>query len=399
MALKIFLTTLGSRGDFEPFLAFAVRAKTVGHDVALACTTEFAEASQAAGITTFVLPGSLQSLVQDSGVSPLRAWKDFGAVIKPMMVSALESAADAIIQWKPDVVLYHPKVLSAPIAASKIDAVAIIVEIVPLISPTREFGAAGVGTGNYGLFNKLTYLLVAQSGKLFEKELSALSQRLNVERSTPDYSVCLVSPSLISRPSDWPDTTFLVGPWTGSGKQSAAEKQVVDFVKSKPTILAGFGSMKMGDPEHRSSVVAQIIREAGYQALIVTGWGGMAPIQGEGIMSIQETNYDHVLPLVHAVIHHGGAGTIHAALRAGKPAVIVPFIADQPWWASRLHKLGLGPRAIPEKSLSLKKLKKAIHSIEQFSGPVNLVSRRMATEDGIQQTLDLLHSVVKSKKS
>jgi UDP:flavonoid glycosyltransferase YjiC (YdhE family) len=61
-----------------------------------------------------------------------------------------------------------------------------------------------------------------------------------------------------------------------------------------------------------------------------------------------------------AVIHHGGTGTTHTGLRAGVPNVIVPFFADQPFWADRVRLLGAGPPPIPQEELTAENLAEAI---------------------------------------
>jgi UDP:flavonoid glycosyltransferase YjiC (YdhE family) len=61
-----------------------------------------------------------------------------------------------------------------------------------------------------------------------------------------------------------------------------------------------------------------------------------------------------------AVVHHGGAGTTAEGLRAGVPAVIVPFAFDQSFWGARVKALGLGPAPIPQKKLTAERLAAAI---------------------------------------
>ena len=63
-----------------------------------------------------------------------------------------------------------------------------------------------------------------------------------------------------------------------------------------------------------------------------------------------------------AVVHHGGAGTTAAGLRAGVPSVVVPFFGDQPLWAERLVELGVSPPPIPYKELSAQRLAAAIQA-------------------------------------
>lgn len=310
-----------------------------------------------------------------------------------MLLSVFEASAAAIIESSPDVVLYHPKILSAPMAAAKVGSVSVLVELAPLLSPTKEFGAAGVGSGNLGPLNRMTYALVARSSSMFTKDLDALAQRMKATITDPDHSVCLVSSSILDRPADWPPTTHLVGPWLrpeSMDRGSQPEATALAFMAQGPTIVAGFGSMKLGDPEPRTTAMINSIRQAGYQALLVTGWGGLKAVEGDGILSLDAVNYATVLPQAAGAIHHGGAGTVHTALRAGVPSVIVPFIADQPWWAARLHRSGLGPGGIPVKRLNESKLARAIEQLPGFAPKVREVSSAMTVEDGVQNTLDLL---------
>ena len=58
------------------------------------------------------------------------------------------------------------------------------------------------------------------------------------------------------------------------------------------------------------------------------------------------------------LVHHGGAGTTAAGLRAGKPTVVVPFFADQPFCGQRVHQLGVGPKPLPQLKLTAKKLER-----------------------------------------
>lgn len=66
--------------------------------------------------------------------------------------------------------------------------------------------------------------------------------------------------------------------------------------------------------------------------------------------------HNHVLPRATAAIHHGGAGTVHAVARAGIPAIVVPFIGDQPFWGNVLHRSGLAPEPIPYRKLTVDRL-------------------------------------------
>jgi UDP:flavonoid glycosyltransferase YjiC (YdhE family) len=93
-----------------------------------------------------------------------------------------------------------------------------------------------------------------------------------------------------------------------------------------------------------------------------------------------------LFPRMAAVVHHGGAGTTAAALRAGVPAVIVPFIVDQPFWGARVKALGVGPDPIAVRALTARRLAAAIQSAV-FSQGMRQRAYRLGTalraEDGL----------------
>jgi sterol 3beta-glucosyltransferase len=93
------------------------------------------------------------------------------------------------------------------------------------------------------------------------------------------------------------------------------------------------------------------------------------------------------------VVHHGGAGTTGAGLRAGIPTIIVPYFADQPFWGDRLFRLGVGPQAIPRKKLSVERLAQAINIALNDKGMQSraaAIGERIRAEDGTSRAVDII---------
>jgi sterol 3beta-glucosyltransferase len=90
------------------------------------------------------------------------------------------------------------------------------------------------------------------------------------------------------------------------------------------------------------------------------------------------------------VVHHGGAGTTAAALRAGVPAVVVPFHGDQPFWAAMVHARGVGPAPVPRKKLSVERLatalREAAHS-DELAGAARQLGEKIRAEDGVGRAI------------
>ncbi|HSA49411.1 MAG TPA: nucleotide disphospho-sugar-binding domain-containing protein, partial [Yinghuangia sp.] len=105
----------------------------------------------------------------------------------------------------------------------------------------------------------------------------------------------------------------------------------------------GFGSMAAYAPDGIARVAIEAVRAQGRRVVLARGWAGLAPIDdAEDCFVVGEVNQQALFRRVAAVVHHGGAGTTTTAARAGAPQVVVPQIADQPYWAARVAELGIG---------------------------------------------------------
>ena len=397
--MRILLLTAGSRGDVEPFLALAHRAQAAGHDVRLAVTREFLAQVHAAGIDAAALDGDYAELVRRQGVSPWAAMRGYRSTVRPMLASILRSAVDAAVEFRPDVLVYHPKVLSAPVAAAHLGVPHVLVEIVPVVTPTREFPAAGVTTAHLGALNPLTYRAAAAASLMFAGVLRDLRAKHRVPARgplpPPAQTLVPVSPTLLARPQDWPGTTTLTGPWHSSAAVpplAQTDPELDAFLAGGGVVYAGFGSMAAGDPHERGRAVLDAVRAAGHRALIATGWGGLQVAPGRhgvDVLVRSGVPHDRTLSRCVAAIHHAGAGTAHAAVRAGAVSIPVPFLADQPFWAALLDRRGLGSSPVPARRLDARRLTRALTTLPDSAG-VTEAARAMATEDGCGTALDLI---------
>ena len=108
-----------------------------------------------------------------------------------------------------------------------------------------------------------------------------------------------------------------------------------------PPVYVGFGSMRA--PKDVARVAIEAIRAQGRRALVARGWADLALIDDrDDCFAVGEVNQQALFRRVAAVVHHGGAGTTTTAARAGAPQVVVPQMADQPYWAGRVADLGIG---------------------------------------------------------
>jgi vancomycin aglycone glucosyltransferase len=108
-------------------------------------------------------------------------------------------------------------------------------------------------------------------------------------------------------------------------------------------VYVGFGSMPVREPEQVARAVFEAVRGHGRRVLLGSGWADLARIDAQDdCFVIGEVNQQRLFGRVAAAVHHGGAGTTTTAARAGAPQVIVPQVADQPYWGGRVADLGIG---------------------------------------------------------
>jgi sterol 3beta-glucosyltransferase len=139
-------------------------------------------------------------------------------------------------------------------------------------------------------------------------------------------------------------------------------------------------------------------KKAGQRGLLLSGWGGLKAFDlPKNVFAIERAPHDWLFPRMAGVVHHGGAGTTAAVLRAGKPMLITPFMGDQPFWGRRVYKLGLGPEPIPQTALTVEKLAAAIEKLAndpEMARRAVKIGEKIRAEDGIANAVDFIRKYV-----
>jgi sterol 3beta-glucosyltransferase len=159
-------------------------------------------------------------------------------------------------------------------------------------------------------------------------------------------------------------------------------------------IYFGFGSMAGRNPERLTRIVIEALKYTNMRGIIASGWGGLKPDDlPKTIFTIEKAPHDWLFPRMAAVVHHGGAGTTAAGLRAGCPTIICPFFGDQPFWGQRVHALGVGSQPIPQKKLTVEKLSITIREVMTNPGirqNAKELCEKIRKEDGIANTISII---------
>ncbi len=153
----------------------------------------------------------------------------------------------------------------------------------------------------------------------------------------------------------WLAADPVLGPWLGSPGLDVVQTgawivpderplsaELEAFLRAgTPPVYFGFGSMPVRDGIAQAAIGA--IRAHNRRVLLSRGWAEVAPIDDlSDCMAVGEVNHQALFPRGAAVIHHGGAGTVTTAARAGVPQVVVPQMMDQAYWGRRVADLGIG---------------------------------------------------------
>ena len=410
--MNIFIIALGTRGDIQPYVALGVGLKKAGHQVTICSTSNFRSFVTEYGLLFDQTRDEILELMNtDEGKAVFdgdqSTWKKIKLYAKLAKMSdavqmhMLEDTWRAAEKAKPDVILYHPKGYGGPHIAEKIGVPIIMAVVVPGVVPTSEFPAIMFPEWKLGgwynrftskLFMKLGALGFGKYVKRWRKAngLPALRRSVslvNLPSGAPIPVMHGLSQHVIPFPHDWPDHTTMTGYWFLDQPEAwQPPAPLVDFLNSgAPPVYIGFGSMSGTKTARVSRIVVEAVQKAKLRAILAKGWGGLeAKDLPDSIYQIEAAPHDWLFPKMAGVVHHGGAGTTAAGLRAGKPSLICPFIVDQPFWGRRVQALGAGPTPIHQKDLAVDNLASALRDLvdsAQYRRKAEVIGEKLRQED------------------
>ena len=201
-------------------------------------------------------------------------------------------------------------------------------------------------------------------------------------------SLLLVSRHVYPQPADWPPPHRVTGYLFDEDDAWQPPQDLLDFLaEGEKPIYIGFGSMRVSKPEATTRLVLQAVQSTGKRAILLSGWAGIGALDlPKDVFLLKYAPHTWLFPRMAATVHHGGAGTTAAGLRAGVPAIIIPFFVDQPYWAQRVYDLGVGTKPIPRTKLTADKLAAAIQEATSncaMQDKVAELGKKIAAEDGI----------------
>ena len=411
----IAIFTIGTQGDIRPCVALGVGLQRAGYPVRIVTSDNFENMVRAAGLDFFPLTANFQTLLDSN-----REITEQGLNMAAMARISRSFYSEWATHWaREGVAAAEGAGLLIGVANSTLLAKAVAeargipfvaAQLQPL-TPSRfmpPLVLSGAGklpqALNLPLYNVLRMLV-------WHVMKPAINDLVRPQLGLPRYPwygpyfhsrqqrvLYGFSRHVVPRPADWPDSAQITGYWFLDEPHWRPSQALRDFLDAGPKpIYVGFGSMVSAQAEQFTASVLDAIGRSGQRAVLATGWGGLAGEEGaqnERIFITRGAPHDWLFPRMAAAIHHGGAGTTAAAVRAGIPSVIVPFYGDQPFWARCLQREGVGPPALDRKSLSADALISAIDSALQESTrrAAAALGERVRAEDGVDAAVSQLQA-------
>jgi len=433
--MTILILTLGSRGDVQPYLALGRGLEDAGHDVTVSTSASFASFVRNHGLSFHGLTDGFIDLMQATAtgeaMEELATFRGFVRHAPRLWRASInvqrelnDDAWDAARAVDPDLILYHPKMYIAPHVAERLRVPCAIPFVIPMCAPTSRFPSPGFPTIDVlpdrlaRVYNRLTYLFARGLTQLATRGfvrrwrrsvgLDASPERTSLYRQhtgAPAPIVYGFSRHLVPRPPDWPAHVRIAGPWPLEKTSNWSPPVDLErFLADGPApVYVGFGSMRGRDPRGLANVVIRALQAAGVRGVLSSGWGGLeAEDLPADMIRVDDVPHDWLFPRMRAVVHHGGAGTTHTGLRAGRPTVICPFMADQPFWGRVVRDRGLGPAPIRQVDLTVTSLARAIRlaiNDRAMQRDAARIGARMQQEKGIRRAVELMEAVAEDART
>jgi sterol 3beta-glucosyltransferase len=414
--MKMTLIAIGSRGDVQPMLALARGLHHYGHDVTLATHEPFREFVQAQGVNFTPLAADPQQIMREqgdywqaSGANPVQMFSRMRDIMKPMVYEMSESCYNAT-QGAEALVYSTLGFLPGPSIAEKLNIPHMGAYPQP-VAPSRYMPSMFAPPLPSWMpfkqtYNRLTYALIFQGVDWLFRSMANAMRRdlLDLPNFTRSYRVAIhdpipnvygYSPRVVSPPPDWGDHLYASGYWFLDEDEWQPPQDLVDFIEAgEAPIYVGFGSMAQGDTSATTDLIVSAIQKSGERAILLGGWSGIGNADlPDTIFRIDSAPHRWLFPRMKAVVHHCGAGTSSAGMRAGVPTIPIPHFTDQPFWARTMYNLGVSTRPIPRKKLTPDNLASAIQqatSDEGLQARARALGEKIRAEDGVANAVDFI---------
>jgi len=417
--MKIGIQTWGSHGDIRPFVALADGLQTAGHDVTLVVTCVDSERYNALGTRTgFNLQVVATPVISDKQqlekigsalIHERNGIKQTQMAIEQLLLpveSEVFQAADRLCA-ESELVIGHYLLYTLGIAAEQHGRPYVSVALAHGAVPSSFRSPTGVpdfGALSNRLAWRLARFVLNKSIKKYPDQLRAKNgmkpahDLIDTVWASEYLTLVAISPTICEKESDWPSHYHVCGAL--DTQESVAEdgipEQLQSFLSSgsRPVYMT-FGSMISGSNERQTIVLlTNAARKASVRAIIqAPHWSELGFESNSQIQYVSSAPHSAIFPRCALVVHHGGAGTSQAALRAGVPSVVIAHTAEQELWGHELERIGVTGKLIRRKKSTSDRIAAAIDLVAQ-SENIGESAKRLRTclskEDGVATAVRLI---------
>ncbi|KAK1356280.1 UDP-glucuronosyl/UDP-glucosyltransferase [Heracleum sosnowskyi] len=421
--LQILVLIVGTRGDVQPFVAIGKRLQEYGHRVRLATHSNFREFVLSSGLEFFPLGGDPKVLsgymVKNKGFLPSGPSEvhiqrsQIKAIIFSLLHACTEPDPESEVPFNVDAIIANPPAYGHIHVAEALRVPIHIFFTMPW-TPTSEFPHP-LSRVKQPVAYRISYQIVDslielgmrdlindfRKKKLKLRPVSYLSGYHDSQDVPHGY---IWSPHLVPKPRDWGPKIDVVGfCFLDLSSTYVPQDSLVKWLEDgKMPIYIGFGSLPIQDPDRMTEIIVQALKMTGQRGIINKGWGGLGNLvePKDFVYLLDNCPHDWLFLRCAAVVHHGGAGTTAAGLKAACPTTVVPFFGDQPFWGEQIHARGVGPAPIPVDDFSLEKLEAAINFMldPEVKERALELAKDMEKEDGVTGAVDAFHKHYPSNK-
>jgi sterol 3beta-glucosyltransferase len=407
--MHITIFVYGSWGDIRPHVVLGMALQEAGYEVqvvAAPCYEAWVRARNlgyyplTADVNTFAKENA--SIMDENIIRQLQmARKSIQPIFAQMGLEVLEATRES------DVLMTVEFGMSLLFDIVKVNNLKPVFINPAHLNPTEEMACVAIppAPGWFpfpGWYNHMSYSLVRRlQWSLVSTPRNEIADTLGLPKSKfKDFrafvenapALTTVSRHVFQRPADWAEHFQVTGYLFDDDPDWAPPQDLVDFLAGGDApVYIGFGSMPDSGPEATTRMIVDAVQKAGKRAVILTGWAGLGVDDPpENIHILKYAPHTWLFPRMAAVVHHGGAGTTAAGLRAGAPTVVVPHNADQPFWGRRVKELGVGTDPIPRKKLTADKLAMAIREVTsspEIQQNAHMLGEKIRQEDGLAEAV------------
>jgi sterol 3beta-glucosyltransferase len=397
--MRITLLSVGSRGDVQPLLGFGLGLLAAGHAVRVAAFPSFEQQVSAVGLEFAPLAEGRVS--RRSASAEDRRWLERGRGRMPALVGFIKDARsvagprlkDAIAACDgADAIVTNELALLLGWQASEHFATKLV--RVRLCPPPRmaQRPAARV-------VRQLAWLVMRRwlTPARREAGLPSLPRREPLGQLAAHGTLELraFSPAVVTTQAQAGPFTHVTGYWFLQSDLDPTPPQGLEtfLADGPPPVCIGFGSMVDADPAETTRLVLDALDGAGQRGVLIRGHHGFGELElPDSVFAVETISHDWLFERCAAVVHHGGAGTTAAALKAGVPSVVVPHMIDQHAWGRAIHEIGAGPAPISRRKLTKERLQQAIATAVN-DGAIReqaaALGKQIRAEDGIACAVDV----------